>query len=101
MLKKTHSGAVRPERKSKGYFLFELLISVVMIAAIVVLAFPTYQDFTPEYHAVGQSAEHGNELIQGDEPKEPPQTAGQQPAGSENAAATEQAVVSAEETVNS
>ena len=54
MLRHTHTRAVAPIRKSKGYFVFELSLSALMIAAIVVLAFPTYQDFTPEYDVVGE-----------------------------------------------
>ena len=54
MLRNTHARAVGSAKKSKGYFIFELALSALMIAAIVVLAFPTYQDFTPEYDVVGE-----------------------------------------------
>lgn len=45
----------RPNPIARGYFLFELVISALMIAAIVVLAFPTYQDFTPETDIAGEN----------------------------------------------
>ncbi|MGI9290627.1 MAG: hypothetical protein ACR2QG_05020 [Gammaproteobacteria bacterium] len=32
---------------SRGYYIAELILSVLLIAATVVLAFPTYQDFQP------------------------------------------------------
>ena len=54
MSKNTVRRAVRPAKNSRGYFLFELIISAMMVAAIVVLAFPTYQDFTPEFDVSGE-----------------------------------------------
>ena len=54
MLSNTQFRAFRPVQKSKGYFLFELVLSALMIAAIVVLAFPTYQDFSPEHDVMGE-----------------------------------------------
>jgi Tfp pilus assembly protein PilE len=50
-----HSSNSRPGQPARGYFLFELVISALMIAAIVVLAFPTYQDFTPETEIAGEN----------------------------------------------
>ena len=32
---------------SRGYYIAELILSVLLIAATAVLAFPTYQDFQP------------------------------------------------------
>ena len=54
MLRNTHSRTVRSAQKPKGYFLFELALSALMIAVIVVLAFPTYQDYSPEHDLVGE-----------------------------------------------
>lgn len=48
------SKTVKPTRHARGHFLFELVISAMMITAIAVLAFPTYQDFAPEPGIDGQ-----------------------------------------------
>ncbi|HKJ16892.1 MAG TPA: hypothetical protein VJ984_06075 [Xanthomonadales bacterium] len=66
MLSVLHSKSNQSPRRARGYFLFELVISVVMIAAIVVLAFPTYQDFVPEPGIDGKplSAESHSEYVE-------------------------------------
>lgn len=45
-------------RHQRGYSLVELAVSVLLIAAIAVLSFPTYQDFSPHGEAIpGQVGE--------------------------------------------
>jgi prepilin-type N-terminal cleavage/methylation domain-containing protein len=46
MFSRTLSKGPRPGIRS-GFSLLELLASLLLIAAIAVLSFPTYQDFTP------------------------------------------------------
>ncbi len=48
MFSESRSLPVRAAQQQSGSFLFELIISMLMIVAIAVLAFPTYQDFAPE-----------------------------------------------------
>lgn len=96
------SRAARSANSPKGYFLFELIISVVMIAAIVVLAFPTYQDFSPEYHAPAEAIEVTSDESSADSPQAAESEAvSQETASSEHGAAAENETAPAAETTAS
>ena len=56
MSSKNHSKIIKSAGGSPGYFVFELVVSALIVVAIAVLAFPTYQDFAPHYEEGSHNA---------------------------------------------
>ena len=56
MLSNSQSKIFKQSGGSSGYFLFELMVSALIVVAIAVLAFPTYQDFAPHYEDVDKNS---------------------------------------------
>ncbi len=60
--------------RHQGYSLVELVVSVLLIAAIAVLSLPTYQDFSPHGEAIPEQAGPPLELFSQPAPDAPERT---------------------------
>lgn len=54
--KRTNQSVPASNPGCRGYYLTELILSALLIAATAVLAFPTYQDFQPHIDLVDENS---------------------------------------------